>query len=155
MKTLTRSRCQWFLILGMLACSPGRTSAQNDAKPAAAKEAAKDQADPVTITAFGNRLIVTSEDRAALALVSELVRLLTSDAAGPGDFQIIRLKRANAVETARLLDEAFNGAKPVGGFSGGGKGKGKGKGGQFGAAGDFGGFGGEGGGFPGQLGNMA
>ncbi|HWY88284.1 MAG TPA: secretin N-terminal domain-containing protein [Gemmataceae bacterium] len=79
---------------------------------------------PINITAFGNKLIVTSEDPAALALVSELVRLLTSTKAGPGDFEIIRLKFANAVDTAKILDEAFNGPKPVAGGFGGGKGGG-------------------------------
>lgn len=66
---------------------------------------------PVTITAFGNRLIITSEDPAALALVQELVRLLTQNQGGEGDFEIIKLKNASATEAARILDEAFNGSK--------------------------------------------
>jgi type II secretory pathway component GspD/PulD (secretin) len=74
---------------------------------------------PVTITAVGNTLLVTSEDPAALALVSELVRVLTSTASGPGDFEVIRLHFANAVDTAKLLDESFNTPKvatnPLGG----------------------------------------
>ncbi|MFO0967069.1 MAG: secretin N-terminal domain-containing protein [Gemmataceae bacterium] len=66
---------------------------------------------PVTITAFGSKLIVTSDDKDALALVTELVRLLTT-APGEGDFQLIPLKNANATDAARILDEAFNG-KPA------------------------------------------
>src|SRR4029077_15377215 len=57
------------------------------ADPQKDKEKAKDQrpgrADaPITITAFGNRLIITSDDPAALALVQELVRLLTQTPGG-------------------------------------------------------------------------
>ncbi len=89
-------------------------------KKPASKE--KNTAPPITITAFGNKLIVTSEDPAALALVSELVRLLTQTRAGPGDFEVVRLKFANAVDVAKILDEAFNGPKPAAGNQGGGRG---------------------------------
>src|SRR5579863_1831336 len=44
---------------------------------------------PVTIAAVGNTRLVTSKDPAALALVSELVRVLTSTATGPGNFEVI------------------------------------------------------------------
>ncbi|VTS06166.1 secretin N-terminal domain-containing protein [Tuwongella immobilis] len=66
---------------------------------------------PVTLAAFGNRLIVSSDDPEAMALVSELVRLLTSTPPGEGDFEIIRLRNASAAEAAAVLDEAFNGPK--------------------------------------------
>ena len=66
---------------------------------------------PVTITAFGNRLIVTSDDPQALALVQELVRLLTHTPGGEGDFEVVKLKNANATEAAKILDEAFNGTR--------------------------------------------
>lgn len=66
---------------------------------------------PIFITAFGNKLIVTSEDPQALALVQEMVRLLTQTQAGEGDFEVIRLKNANAVDVAKVLDEAFNGPR--------------------------------------------
>lgn len=79
---------------------------------------------PITITAFGNKLIVTSEDPEALALVSELVRLLTQTPGGEGDFEVIHLKHANAVDAARILDEAFNGPKQEGGGGRGGRGGG-------------------------------
>ncbi len=76
---------------------------------------------PVTITAFGSRLIITSEDPEAIAVVQELIRLLLNTEAGPGDFEVVRLKYANAVEVAKVLDEAFNG-KAQGGGGGGGRG---------------------------------
>ncbi len=69
---------------------------------------------PVTITAFGNKLIVSSEDQEVLALIQELVRLMTASNPGEGDFEYIRLKNANASEAARILDEAFNGPKQGG-----------------------------------------
>jgi type II secretion system protein D len=99
----------------------GEVVAQGDDKqladPQEKKEPARNdrpgRADaPVTITAFGNRLILTSEDPAALALAQELVRLLTQTPGGEGDFEIIKLKNASAVEAAKILDEAFNGTKP-------------------------------------------
>src|SRR5262249_14067370 len=81
---------------------------------------------PVTITAVGNKIIITSEDPAALAYAPELVRLLTQ----PGtdrDFEVIKLKKANASEAARVIDELFNGKQqqpgqggnPFGGRGGG------------------------------------
>jgi type II secretory pathway component GspD/PulD (secretin) len=63
----------------------------------------------ITITATGNRLIISSQDTDALNLVQELVRLITAKSKlGEGDFEVIHLKYANAVETAKLLDTAFN-----------------------------------------------
>ncbi len=69
-------------------------------KPAAGKEKPqlsdpraqqpKGKSQPVTIAAFGNRLIVTSDDPKALALVQELVRLYTDTTAGEGDFELPR-----------------------------------------------------------------
>src|SRR5205823_5239235 len=63
---------------------------------------------PVTISAFGNKIIVTSEDPEARRLVMELIRLYTQTEATQGDFTVIKLKNASAVEAAKLLDEAFN-----------------------------------------------
>lgn len=79
---------------------------------------------PITITAFGSRLIITSEDPDAIAAVQGLIRLLMNTEAGPGDFQVLRLKYANATEVAKLLDEAFNGPKQGGGGRGPGGGGG-------------------------------
>jgi type II secretory pathway component GspD/PulD (secretin) len=76
------------------------------------KEPQADKSQPVTITAFGNRMIVTSDDPQAVALAVELVRLLQQPVA-EGDFEVFRLKHAQAVNLARVLDEAFNGAKPA------------------------------------------
>src|SRR5262249_55772062 len=82
-------------------------------EPAAQKEEKKNdkktQGSPITITAFGNRIIVQSDDPQALALAGELIRLFTQTPAGAGDFQYIRLKNANAVEAAKVIDELFNG----------------------------------------------
>lgn len=76
--------------------------------------------DPITITAVGNRLIVTSNDPQALALVQELTRLLTSST-GDGGFEIIKLKNANATDAARIINDAFNGpAQPAAPAGGGG-----------------------------------
>ncbi len=88
----------------------------------------------ITITAIGNKLIITSEDPIALNMATELVRLVTQNKTS-GDFQIIRLKHANAVETARIIDELFNGAKANGGGFGG-----RGQGGGGGPGADFGGM---------------
>jgi len=89
--------------------------------PTKDKAKPKSKSPPVTITAFGTKLIVTSEDMEALALVTELARLLTAPPPeGGGDFEIIRLKNANAIDAARLLDEAFNGPKSTGGGGRGG-----------------------------------
>jgi type II secretion system protein D len=66
---------------------------------------------PVNITAYGNKLIITSDDPKALALVQELTRLLTQTPGGEGDFEVVRLKNASATEAAKVLDEAFNGPK--------------------------------------------
>lgn len=63
---------------------------------------------PIVITAVGNKLILTSEDPAALAYAQELVRLLTQPG-GDGDFEIIKLKKANASDAAKVIDELFNG----------------------------------------------
>ena len=85
---------------------------------------------PITITAFGNKLLITSEDPLALQTVQELTRLLTQTAGGEGDFQVLKLKKASAAEAAKVLDEAFNGPKqtqqqqqPGGGGRGGGFGQ--------------------------------
>jgi type II secretory pathway component GspD/PulD (secretin) len=61
----------------------------------------------LTLTAVGNKLIVSCEDAQVVALVEELVRLLTQ--AGEGELTVIRLRSGNAVEVAKVLTEAFNG----------------------------------------------
>ncbi len=91
-------------------------------EPQAQKNTPAKTGAPVTITAVGNKLIISSDDPAALGMVTELVRLLTQNTAS-GDFEIIRLKHANAVDTAKIIDELFNGVKQgAGGGGGGGRG---------------------------------
>jgi type II secretory pathway component GspD/PulD (secretin) len=91
--------------------APGKTGGEKKS-PAAAKGEAV-----VTITAMGNRIIVASDDAQALALATELFRLLTA-APGDPDFEVVRLRYAMARDVARVLDEAFNGS------GGGGRGAG-------------------------------
>ncbi|HJT79428.1 MAG TPA: secretin N-terminal domain-containing protein, partial [Gemmataceae bacterium] len=82
---------------------------KKDEKPAAKKE--EKGAPPVTITALGNKLIITSDDPDAIREVRQLVRYLTEAPASAASFQVIRLKNTNAVDAAKVLDEAFNGPK--------------------------------------------
>jgi type II secretory pathway component GspD/PulD (secretin) len=63
---------------------------------------------PLTLTAMGNKLIVSCDDPPVLALVEELVRMLTQ-AGGEGDFTVLKLRSGSAVEVARVLTETFNG----------------------------------------------
>jgi type II secretory pathway component GspD/PulD (secretin) len=67
---------------------------------------------PITITAFGNRLVIASDDPEAMALAVELVRLYTDPAAREGNWQLIRLKHVSAGTVAQTLYEAFNGPPP-------------------------------------------
>jgi type II secretion system protein D len=83
----------------------------------------------VRITAFGNRVIVTSDDPEALAAAQALFRLLTQTPAGEGDFEVIPLKYASAADAAKVLDEAFNGPMPQAGQGRGNRGGGGGFGG--------------------------
>jgi type II secretion system protein D len=65
---------------------------------------------PITLTAVGNKLYAACDDHDALKLVWELSRLLQTPA-GEGDFEIIVLKWARAVDAAKTLDQAFNDTK--------------------------------------------
>jgi hypothetical protein len=90
-----------------------------------------DKDKPVTILARGNRLIVTSDDPKALVLVQQLIRIMTETPKGEGDYEIIRLKNANAADAAKVIDEVFNGPKqPPAQPQGGGRGLGGGGGGR-------------------------
>jgi type II secretion system protein D len=73
---------------------------------------------PVTITAVGDKVIINTQDPEAMALVSQLIQIMTSTK-GKGDFEVIRLKNASAVDAARILDEVFNGQRQQGGAAGG------------------------------------
>ena len=113
----------------------------------------KGERPPVLITAFGNKLIVSSDDREALVLIEQYIRLLRETQADAADFVVIPLTYLNAVEAASVLDEVFNGPRPTGQMGGGpgNRGGGRGPGGP--------GGGGPGGinipGLPGGLGALA
>jgi type II secretory pathway component GspD/PulD (secretin) len=87
---------------------PGREQPQPAKMPGKAPvKIPEPPANTVTITAVGNRLIITSDDAEALAAANELVRLITQAVrSGP---EIIPLRNAPAVSVAKLLDETFNG----------------------------------------------
>jgi general secretion pathway protein D len=94
------------------------------AKPVPAKK-------PVTITVQGNKLIVTSEDPKALETASQLLRIYTSSSMSePSEnvFEVIRLKNVSADETAKSINDIFNGVQQAAAGGGGG---GRGGGGGF------------------------
>src|SRR5262249_14693014 len=72
------------------------------------KDAPGNKDKPVRIFASGNRILIASDDPQALELAQQIVNLYTRSP-GKGDFQVIKLNNANAVEAAKALDEAFNG----------------------------------------------
>ena len=69
------------------------------------------QGPPITITAVGNRLIVTCDDPKMVSRINDMIRLLTQNANEQGPFEVLRLKNANAAEIAKELDEAYNGPR--------------------------------------------
>jgi type II secretory pathway component GspD/PulD (secretin) len=98
--------------------------AKKDARSAKKRE-------PVTITAFGDRLMITTADREVMDLIIHVTRILITTETGGCDFEIIRFKHAKATHVAQILDEAFNhptspnyrGFRIGGGFGGGGGGR--------------------------------
>jgi type II secretory pathway component GspD/PulD (secretin) len=95
--------------------TPGRKGAPAPRAPAkGAGGQAKDlPMKPVlTLTAMGNKLIAACDDPEALALVLELVRLVTRSSAEEGGFEVIQLRFSKAPAVARLLEETFNGPGP-------------------------------------------
>jgi type II secretory pathway component GspD/PulD (secretin) len=77
-----------------------------------------DKARPgVTIVAFSNRLLITTEDREAMAVIVQMVRILVNTEIG-SDFEVLRLKHAKAAEVSKILDEAFNGPRAKDGKAG-------------------------------------
>jgi type II secretory pathway component GspD/PulD (secretin) len=70
----------------------------------------------LTLTVVGNRVVASCDDAEVLALVTEMTRVLTQPAAD-GDFVVIKLRSANAIDVARVVEEAFNGptTRPVDG----------------------------------------
>ncbi|MCI0640180.1 MAG: hypothetical protein L0Y72_14875 [Gemmataceae bacterium] len=71
----------------------------------------KDKLPVLTLSAVGNRLVASCDDPQIMALVQELTRQLTQTD-GEGDFEIIRLRVADAIEVARLLEETMNDRDP-------------------------------------------
>jgi type II secretory pathway component GspD/PulD (secretin) len=98
------------VLLPNLRANPVKVVLPGDAVPAvSSKKAGPEKAakPAITLTAFGNKLLVTTDDRDAMATVVALHRLLQT-ATGDADFTVIRLKHAKAPNIAQILDEAFN-----------------------------------------------
>ncbi|AWM40676.1 Type II secretion system protein D precursor [Gemmata obscuriglobus] len=90
---------------------------------------AKREDKPIVITVAGNRLVIESEDTAALDVLSQLARYIVTEGAKPDEnlFRVIRLKYVAAEDAARELTEIFNGPQQQqqrggGGGPGGGRG---------------------------------
>ena len=79
---------------------------------AAAAQPPATRADPggLTITAVGDRLIITGDDPKQVALAHELARHIISNQGQV--YKVFRLQNSNAVEVARVLNEWFNGTRP-------------------------------------------
>ena len=87
----------------------------------------------ITIIPSGNRITIISDDPLVQRMVQQMVDQLTGKNAGGEDFEVIRLKNANAQDVARMLDEMYNprpqantnnrgfGGGGFGGFGGGGR----------------------------------
>src|SRR5262249_11352185 len=84
------------------------------------KKEDKSKPKPVNIMAFGNRIVITSEDAEALREVNAIVQLVTRTQDGEGDFEVIKLQHATAADVAKIRDEWFNGTKPQNQQPGGG-----------------------------------
>jgi type II secretory pathway component GspD/PulD (secretin) len=65
----------------------------------------------ITLTVVGNQILVQSADPNVVATVRRLVQSLTDASPEAGHFEVIRLQNANATDTAKVLDEAFNGPR--------------------------------------------
>lgn len=64
---------------------------------------------PITIGVIGNRVVIRSDDQDALAQTAQLIRMLLETPEGEGDFTVIPLKHAPAMEAAQVINEVFNG----------------------------------------------
>lgn len=129
---------------------PGSVEPMERKKKSPEKNGAKAEKSPppITITAFGNRLNVATDDAEAMALIVQLVRMMQTST--NSEFETIKLKHARAAHVAQILDEAYN-PPPSGGF-GVGFGANPFNGGGFGGGGFRPGGGGFGGGGPGSGG---
>jgi type II secretory pathway component GspD/PulD (secretin) len=103
-------------MIGELRENPVRIVAPGRKAPpeAKAKDPKGKALPPLTLTVVGNKVIASSDDPELLALVPELTRMLTQPA-GDGDFEVIRLRSANAIDVAKVIEDAFNGGQGPGG----------------------------------------
>ncbi len=85
---------------------------------------------PVVITAFGNQIIVQSDDTEALAEAQFLIRYIVNTAPTEGDYQLIKLQYVDATEVAKTLDQFFNGKQQGNSGGGGGRSGGSGRSGR-------------------------
>ncbi len=77
-------------------------------EPAETKKKATSKS-PLTITAVGDKIIITGADPKAVALAYDLARMVTTS---KGEmYQVFRLNNANATEASRVLNEWFNGTQ--------------------------------------------
>lgn len=89
---------------------------------------AKKDLKPVIIRVIGNKLVIESEDPAALQLINDLLRLYVQNGTKVDEnlFEVIKLKFVSAEDAAKVVSEIFNGptAAAAGGRPGGGGGGG-------------------------------
>jgi hypothetical protein len=69
--------------------------------------------DGLTLTPVGDRLVITGDDPAKVALAYDLARMLVKGQ-GNEPYKVFRLRNANAADAARVIGEWFNGVAPVG-----------------------------------------
>ena len=113
----------------------------------------RDPKKQITITAVGNKIFLEGDDPVLVGKAAEMVRLML-EKGGEGDFTVLRLKKANATEVARIIDAWFNPParggggqqNPLAALLGGGGGPGGGMQFSIGGGGPGGGRGGPGGG---------
>lgn len=99
---------EWMYLKDKRSLPVSYTAAQEEKKQSKEKQPAKKMGQ-LMISGFGNRVLLTSDDPKALDMAQQLIRILVNTEAGPGDFEVVHLRVANAVEIAKIIDEAFNG----------------------------------------------
>ncbi|HEX5272038.1 MAG TPA: secretin N-terminal domain-containing protein, partial [Gemmataceae bacterium] len=84
-----------------------------DVKPGADKEKKAPPADEkkpkITIIPSGNRITIISDDPMVQRMIQKMVDDLTKPDSKGEEFEVMRLKNANAADVARILDEMYNG----------------------------------------------
>jgi type II secretory pathway component GspD/PulD (secretin) len=79
---------------------PASASAQSNPKDAS-----------VQITVIGNQLLITCDDPQVLAATTEMLHFLLGGLSSGPQIEVIKLKHAEAVEAASLLDQLYNGLR--------------------------------------------